>query len=242
MLHGIDISKWDEGLTIPSSIDFAIMKATGGTGYVDRCCDEWVRQCKSKGVLWGFYHFACDGYVPDPESEAVFFYRNTKGYVNEGIPVLDIEDERIDDWGNYAQRFVDKYHACSGVWPMVYCAASYLECFNGYPLVDNCGLWIAGYPDGRIHGIGDIPDFPYSVKPWPFAAIWQYTGTGRIPDYDGAVDLDVAYMDRHAWSLYANPNQSNDTTEIMEPVSSPEKEPKKWTFENSKIKVDVELK
>ena len=242
MLHGIDIANWQEGLVLPESLDFAIMKATGGTGYVDPCCNGWVQECKRKGILWGYYHFAHDGYGADPEKEAVFFYQNTKNYTTHGIPILDIEDNRISDWGNYAQRFVDKYHACTGIWPMVYCAASFLACFDGFPLVDTCGLWIAGYPDSRIHGIGDIPKFPYSVRPWPFAAIWQYTGTGRISNYDGDVDLNVAYMDKHAWNLYANPTQSGDTTELMEPTEAPEKEPRKWSFENNRIKVDVELK
>lgn len=242
MLHGIDIANWQKGLVIPESIDFAIMKATGGTGYVDPCCDNWVQECKRKGILWGFYHFACDGYNPDPEAEAVFFYRNTKNYVGEGIPILDIEDERISDWGNYAQRFVDKYHACSGVWPMVYTAASYLTRFYGYPLVDLCGLWIAGYPSSRERWIGDVPDFPYGVEPWAFAAIWQYTGDGLISGYDGYVDLNVAFMDRRAWGLYANPSQSGNTSELQEPSEPPSKETRKWTFENSKIKVDVELK
>ena len=242
MLHGIDIANWQKGLVIPKDIDFAIMKATGGTGYVDPCCDNWVQQCKKKGVLWGYYHFACDGYNPDPEAEAIFFYRNTKNYTTEGIPILDIEDERIDDWGSYAQRFIDKYHACSGVWPMVYTSASCLTRFFGYPLVDLCGLWIAGYPDSRIRGLGDIPNFPYDVSPWAFAAIWQYSANGRISDYDGDLDINVAFMDEKAWKLYANPAMSGNTSELDLPTGGPEKDTKKWTFENSKIKVDIELK
>lgn len=242
MLYGIDIANWQAGLVLPESLDFAIMKATGGTGYVDPCCDDWVQECRRKGILWGYYHFACDGYDPDPEAEAVFFWRNTENYSRLGIPVLDIEDFRIDDWGGYAQRFVDKYHACSGVWPMIYTSASCLHLFSGYPLVERCGLWVAGYPDGRIRGLGDIPDFPYSVHPWPFAAIWQYSANGRIPNYDGELDLDVAYMDSHAWSLYADPDQTQDTSEIPTPSLPPDKEPRKWTFENNRIRVDVELK
>ena len=248
MLHGIDISNWQRGLKIPETLDFAIMKATGGTGFVDPCCDNWVQECKSKGILWGFYHFAGDGWTPKPEEEAAWFYENTKNYVGEGIPVLDIEDTRISDWGTYSQRFVDKYHAITGVYPMIYASASTLSKFNGYPLVETCGLWIAGYPDSRMREIGDVPKFNYDVSPWKFAAIWQYSSNGKITNCDGAVDLNVAYMDREAWKLYAT-SGNNDSTEVDITTQWPSvnadeatNAEKKWHFENSKVSVDVKLK
>lgn len=83
-------------MTVPERIDFCIVKATEGFRYVDPCCDGFVQQCKRKGILYGFYHFARNN---DPEQEAAFFWEHTKGYVREGIPVLDIEDEKIPDWG-----------------------------------------------------------------------------------------------------------------------------------------------
>lgn len=241
MLYGIDISNWQAGLVLPESLDFAIMKATGGTGYVDPCCDDWISDCKRKGILFGFYHFACDGYNPDPEKEALYFYRNTAQYVHHGIPILDIEDDRIDDWGNYSQRFIDKYHACTGVWPIVYTSASCLPRFYGYPIVELCGLWIAGYPDMRRRDFNSIPVFPYTVQPWDFASIWQYTSNGKLDWYDGELDLNVAYMDRTAWMKYANPNGNiSDTQEMQTPIENDSS--RHWSFENGKIKVDVELK
>lgn len=242
MLHGIDIANWQEGLVLPESLDFAIMKATGGTGYVDPCCDDWVSECERKGILWGFYHFACDGYTPDPEAEAIYFWQHTKNYTLRGIPFLDIEDERIENWGDYAQRFVDKYHACSGIYPLIYTSASCIGRFRGYPVVDDCDLWLAGYPDSKIRRLGDVPRFPYSVSPWAYAAIWQYTGEGEIDGYDGTVDLDVAYMDERAWHLYCNPNYKENPTQVMPQVGSNEKNPKTWTLENSHVRVDVTLK
>lgn len=243
MLNGIDISNWQKGLKIPETLDFAIMKATGGTGYVDPCCDSWVTECKRKGILWGYYHFAGDGYTPNPEAEAVYFWQHTKGYNKQGIPILDIEDERISNWGEYAQRFVDKYHACSGVYPLIYASASTLSRFRGYPLVDDCDLWIAGYPDDRIRGIGDVPEFPYSVSPWAYAAIWQYSSNGRITDWNERVDIDIAYMDERAWHLYSDPNYVENPTQVLPPIDdSPDGDTPTWSFENSHVKVDVTLK
>ncbi len=243
MLNGIDISNWQKGLRIPESLDFAIMKATGGTGYVDPCCDEWVNECKRKGILWGYYHFAGDGYKPDAEAEAVFFWQHTKGYSKKGVPILDIEDERISNWGDYAQRFVDKYHACSGVYPIIYASASTLSRFRGYPLVDACDLWIAGYPDGAARAVGDVPRFPYKVSPWAYAAIWQYTSNGRIDGWSGGVDADIAYMDERAWHLYADPDYVENPTQVMPVVTTPQdRDSRSWSFENSHVKVDVTLK
>lgn len=243
MLHGIDISNWDKGLVLPESLDFAIIKATGGLHFVDPYCEGFVQQCTRKGILFGFYHFAGDFRQVDPEGEAAFFCENTQGYNGYGIPVLDIESDNIPNWGSYAQRFVDKYHAITGVWPVVYCQASRLGDFEGYPLVQNCGLWVAGYPDTSERELGDVPDFPYSVSPWPFAAIWQYSSTGTIDTWDGFLDLDVAYMDAHAWELYATGGKGyTDATEKLPQISDPPEQGRSWHFENNHVAVDVRVK
>lgn len=241
MLHGIDISNWQYGLRLPESLDFCIVKATEGIRFVDPNCDGFIQQAISKGILFGFYHFARNN---DPEREAVFFRNNTKGYELAGIPVLDIEDETIPNWGSYAQRFVDKYHAITGVYPMVYCSAGYLIRFAGYPLVDTCGLWVAGYPDSRKRDLKDIPKFCYDVSPWKFAAIWQYTSNGWLGNESGPLDMDVAYMDAGAWKLYANPNATDIGNTIQMPTAVPVQDDgsKSFHFENGVIEVDVKLK
>ena len=242
MLHFIDISNWQKGMTLPEGkLDACIVKATEGMTFVDKYCDGFVQQCKRKGLLYGFYHFMTNA---NPEEQATFFAQHTEGYSREGIPVLDIESERIKDWGNYAQRFVDKYHAVTGVYPVIYCSAAYLSRFNGYPLVDTCGLWIAGYPDNNERGINDVPQFRYDVSPWKFAAMWQYTSKGLVDWWDEHVDLDVAYMDEGAWKLYANPDTTavDGTIQMPSIVPAPTADQKHWHFENGVVEVDVKLK
>lgn len=238
MLHGIDISNWQKGLQLPESLDFCIVKATEGFRYVDPYCDGFIQQAIRKGILFGFYHFARNN---DPEKEVTFFRNNTKGYELRGIPVLDIEDDKIPDWGNYAQRFVDKYHAMTSVYPIVYTSAAMLPRFKGYPLVDKCGLWLAGYPDTRERGIKDVPLCPYDASPWKFAAIWQYTANGWISCWDEPLDLDVAYMDASSWKKYANPDGSAGQTQVIPtPVESPKG--KHYHFENNVIDIYVTIK
>lgn len=242
MLYGIDISNWQHGMTLPKGkIDTCIVKATEGTTFVDRYCNGFIQQCKSKGILYGYYHFMTSA---GPEEQAAFFARHTQGYSRKGIPVLDIESDRIKDWGSYAQRFVDKYHAITGVYPVIYCSAAHLSRFRGYPLVDSCGLWVAGYPDARVRGLKDVPKFPYDVSPWKFAAMWQFTSNGKVDWWNEPVDLDVSYMDAGAWALYANPDAipANSTVQMPTAIAAPNQSGKKWHFENGTIEVDVKLK
>lgn len=223
-------------MVIPETIDFCIVKATEGFRYVDPYCDGFVQQCVRKGIRWGFYHFARNN---QPEQEAQFFWENTSGYVGKGIPVLDIEDDRIGDWGAYSQRFVDKYHAITGVYPIVYCSAAYLSRFNGYPIVDTCGLWVAGYPSAAQVGLKDVPKFPYSVSPWKFAAIWQFSNNCWIDGWDEPVDVDVAYMDNRAWDLYATCGERESSEVTTQWPSIGEK--KEWTLKGDGIEVNVKL-
>ena len=239
MLYGVDISTWQKGFRIPERLDFCIVKATEGFRFVDPYCDGFIQQCVSKGVLFGFYHFARNN---DPETEALHFRNNTKGYELIGIPVLDIEDDSIETWGSWCQRFVDKYHACTGVYPMIYTSAGYLYRFVGWPLVDTCGLWMAGYPDEKARDLGSVPPCPYIPSPWPFAAIWQYSSNGWLDCWDGPLDLDAAYMDETAWKRYANPTGYADSTIEMSTTTEGPKASKTYHFGNSFVDIDITLK
>lgn len=232
MLYGIDVSNWQKGLQIPDSVDFVIAKATEGSYFVDACCDTFIQQAINKKKLFGFYHFARNN---SPEVEACHFADNTIGYRNKGIPVLDIEDPAITNWGDYAQRFVDKYHAITGVYPMIYCSASQLPKFKGYPLTQQCGLWIAGYPSNKALRLKDVPKFPYSISPWEIMAVWQFTSNGWLENWDEPVDMDIAYMDEKAWMLYAR--APLDT----QPMPVP-KDPKTYHFSADAFDLDITLK
>ena len=205
MLRGIDISNWQNGLNLAeTTIDFVIVKATEGLGFVDWCCDEWIQQAKQNNIKWGFYHFANNN---DPIAEADFFVDNCRNYFGEGIPVLDIEDNNISNWGWYSQIFTDRVFELTNVYPMIYTSAYNLNKFAGYECVDNCGLWCAGYPYPYNTWTND--DFPYDCQPWDFVAIWQFTSSLYIPGYNGNLDGDLAYMDKNAWDKYAGKKDVN---------------------------------
>lgn len=208
MLKGIDISNWQAGLSIDAiknQIDFVIVKATEGTGLVDRQCDKFFQAAKKAGLKLGFYHFARHA---DAAVEAEFFYKNTKNYFGEAIPVLDWEDKQSVAWVN---KFVERLHELSGVWCWVYSNA---WCFNLGTVNTNCARWVAGYPRKGItnfsYGLNNA--MPYTVDNGLVAA-WQFTSSGRLSGYSGNLDLDVFYGDKDAWDRYASVKSSGSAVE-----------------------------
>ena len=200
MLTGIDISKWQgAGFNVDAAADFVGIKATEGVGYVDPLCDKFYQQAKSKGKLLLVYHFARPDLGNSPEAEAEFFVNNIKGYVGEAILALDYECAPYsDDW---AYRFNKRVNELtSGVWPVLYASASIINSVNWSKTAKNSGLWIAGYPNA--YNVPNPPtptpnDMPYGIGAWEFWAIWQYSSSA------GALDRDIANMDRNAWYKYA---------------------------------------
>ena len=93
MLKVIDVSS-NQGLIkiAPIDCDAVIAKATGGTSYVNDCCDYVIQQCIKLGKPWGFYHYAHEfGHVDTPQKEADYFIQNTRDYFTHGIVALDYE-------------------------------------------------------------------------------------------------------------------------------------------------------
>lgn len=196
----IDISNWQAGLNVASvvkngGLGAVIVKATEGVGFVDKSCDGFVQQCISNGIRFGFYHFARNN---DATAEAEFFRKNTTGYEGKGIPVLDWEDGQSIAWVN---KFVERYHELTGVWPWVYGNAWR---FNQGTVNTNCGRWVAGYPSNGITDInyGLNNDCAYKVNNGLVCA-WQFSSSVRISGYSGNLDGDVFYGDATAWDKYA---------------------------------------
>lgn len=203
-MNGIDISNWQAGI-IPSAlpIDFCICKATEGLGYTDACCDGFVQDCIDNDLLWGFYHFAREN---EPEQEAEWFYNECLGYFGHGIPVLDYETSNYNNV-EWCERFLNRLHELSGVWALLYISASRCGEYENSWIPDVCGLWVAGYPY-EMTSFEEAGNMPYSIYPWRFAAIWQFTSSLYLSGYDGRLDGNIAYMDKEAWMKYAGANEA----------------------------------
>lgn len=208
MLYGIDISNHQEGIDLPSllpSLDFVICKATEGTTFVDPFCDTFVQQVKKAGKRWGFYHFGRKG---DPYIEADFFIKNCENYFNDGIPVLDWEDNQSVEWVNI---FVKRVHDKTGIWPWIYANPWR---FNQGGVEANCGRWIAQYPNVVSPALDyELPDIPDTDG---LVCCWQYCSDGRLKGYNGNLDFDRFFGSEDAWDAYANAKRDGNSILVIE--------------------------
>lgn len=198
-MRGIDISSWQGGIDIDAvlpNVDFCIVKATGGTGYVNPYCDGWVQKCIEVDKPFGFYHFGDDGFNGTSYDEANFFIDSCEGYFGKGIPILDWEMNSIDaDWVN---NFVSIVHSETGIWCWIYANAWRIT-----PEVEqNCGRWVASYPSELW-----MPSL-YCELPEPptvdgLMCAWQFASDCQVKGYGGNLDGSIFYGDEVAWNKYA---------------------------------------
>lgn len=234
MLKGIDISGWQGDIDLSKlDIDFVIVKATEGTGYVNKYCDPKIQQAIKLGKKWGFYHFAKGG---DPIAEANHFIDSCLNYFHHGIPVLDFEADAVSKGVDWARQFLYRVYERTGVRPLIYMSQSVTTRFDWSAVAKEFGLWVAKYPNVKHPNLDYSADFGASIGAWDFMAIWQYASDGRINGYAGNLDLDHAYMTLDAWDRYAGV-QNGDTEQ---PNVSDSKQAE--VLENDRYKITIEEK
>lgn len=205
----IDVSSWQTGINVTTSgAQIVVAKATEGIGYVNPDCDRVVQDALAAGQGVGVYHFAHT--ENDAVHEANYFIDNTRGYIGKGIvPILDWEPSAPWDT-SWALAWLRTVEAAWGTKPIIYMNQSTENSYDWSAVVaGNYGLWIAAYTLGYtpIYGFNPPAAQP-KVYHWPFAVAWQYTSTGYVGDWGGALDLSVVYGDLDTWYAYAGSGQS----------------------------------
>lgn len=204
----IDVSSWQTGINVTTSgAQIVAAKATEGVGYVNPDCDRVVQDALAAGQGVGVYHFAHT--ENDARREAQYFIDNTRGYIGKGIvPILDWEPSAPWDTG-WALTWLRTVEAAWGTKPIIYMNQSTENSYDWSAVVaGNYGLWIAAYTLGYtpIYGFNPPAAQP-TLYHWPFAVAWQYTSTGYVGDWGGALDLSVVYGDLNTWYAYAGSGQ-----------------------------------
>ena len=221
MLKGVDLSHWQTDFNAFGSVDFAIIKATEGVGYVDPACDTLYQRAKASGKLLGVYHFARPDLNNSAEAEADWFVDNIKGYLNEAILVLDWESGYLGNVA-WAKAFLDRVKERTGIKAILYASRSPINSYDWSSVANaDYGLWVADYGANT----GEAGNKP-AVKWWNFYILWQYTSKGRVEGYGANVDLNYFYGDAEVWGKYANssstptpaPKKSNEEVaqEVLE--------------------------
>lgn len=188
-LNGIDIASYQAGLDFSKvPCDFAIIKATQGTGYTNPDCVRAVEQAMSLGKGVGVYHYISGG---NAVAEANFFINSILNWIGKVMICLDWESNQNSAWGNesYLEQVINQVIARTGVPPMIYVQASRYNQVAEVAERHNCGLWIAQYADMNPTG--------YQNTPWNegayTCAIRQYSSAGRLNGWNGNLDLNKFY-------------------------------------------------
>ena len=199
-LQGIDVSSWQpSAVTERVAGDFAIVKLTQGTSYVNSKAGEQLSAALRSGKEIGVYHYASGTNCTE---EADFFTRKARPWLRKAVLALDWEQIQNADWGSttWSTCFVKRVQAQTGVMPMVYVQASALWQVQGARNAGS-GLWVAQYASMRATG--------YQSQPWRLGrdgeAMRQYTSSGLLAGYSGYLDLNLFRGSRQQWRKYANP-------------------------------------
>lgn len=217
----IDVSSWQTGINVTTSgAQIVVAKATEGVGYVNPDCDRVVQDALAAGQGVGVYHFAHT--ENNAVSEANYFIDNTRGYIGKGIvPILDWEPSAPWNTG-WALTWLQTVAAAWGTKPIIYMNQSTENSYDWSAVVaGDYGLWIAAYTLGYtpIYGFNPPAAQP-TLYHWPFAVAWQYTSTGYVGDWGGALDLSVVYGDLNTWYAYAGSGQVAPSTPAPAPQPS----------------------
>lgn len=215
-LRGIDIASWQAGLE-PAQVDcqFVIVKATGGTDYVNPDYRRAADATLAAGKLLGFYHFAYESNKGDGTSEADHFCDAVGDYIGKATLWLDWEADALALPVSWAAEFMNRVKERTGVTPGIYmskavCNQQDWSCISWAP------LWVAQYGSMDPTGWQDDPwtdDMGYGA--WGGPTMFQFTGTGLIDGWDGVLDLDLFYGDANHWDAMCG--TSSSTADVQHP-------------------------
>lgn len=207
MIRGIDVSDFqpDRNWTAVAAggMEFAISKATEGTGFfASTFPSNWIN-IKKAGLVRGAYHFARPN-ANTPTEEANFFLSQVLSVqeLEEGdVLCLDLEagSGDLSDWAlTWLKHVQDKV----GFRPFLYGSPSFLNehgCTGNADLAEY-GLWLAHY---------GLPALPSPPPPWPFIAMWQYTDNATVAGIGGPCDADIFTGSVAQLRRYGKPGPGN---------------------------------
>lgn len=186
MITGCDVSKWQGQIDWPhlaaTEIEFAMIRAGVGVGYVDPFWDGNARNAVAAGLLVSPYHYWLNGH--DPEAQARMFQNLCRGRPI-GRPACDFEetDNPTVDVGR-VKAYLEAVTAVFGIRPFVYTSAGWWNRWVGLQ------SWAKDYPLWVAHWTTNPQ--PLLPKGWASWAIWQPGGGpgARYGVQSALLDLD----------------------------------------------------
>jgi lysozyme len=187
LVYGVDVSEWEPKVdwrTLRTEgVRFALIRATSGIGYVDKCFKAHWEGARREGILRGPYHYLIAG--QDAVRQADLFISTVGVDRGELPPIVDLEDKYNEDQPNRkiistCKAVLDRIEQAFSRKPMVYSRTTYLQdhvTVNGkapawakdYP------LWVAQYP--WVFRAESMPNKNMPTQPpgWNNWLFWQYS-------------------------------------------------------------------
>ncbi|RAP29081.1 Lyzozyme M1 (1,4-beta-N-acetylmuramidase) [Brevibacillus laterosporus] len=193
-IKGIDVSHhnslidWKQ--VASDGVKYAFIKATEGTGFVDKKLRENATQAHENGIKVSYYHFA----HPDmsPQAQANHFLTTIQGLPLDFPVVLDIETTKglqASQITTFCLAFLTHIKARTDKTPILYTGASFAKTHLGKELV-GFPLWVAHYN----------VDQPMKNNTWNRWAVFQYTDSGKVRGINGNVDMN--WMEKEFWDIH----------------------------------------
>ena len=207
-LNGCDVASYQAGIDFSkmTTTDFAIVKGTQGTWYVNPYADIQYSGAKVAGKLLGMYHYA-EG--KDPVAEAQYFVRKVGGRVGECILALDWEGHDNSKFNSDAEvawvlKFAMEVYRLTKVHIFLYMSKSVTRRRNWAEVAKDVRLWCAQYAN-QDHT--DYKSNPWTDNggfgAWKYDTIGQYSSKGRVTGYGNNLDINKAYMSKAEWMAAA---------------------------------------
>lgn len=194
--HGIDISSHQAGLNVAGLwADFVIVKATEDNDYVNPYMVSQANSTLGASKRLGFYHFARPG---DAAEQARYFVSAVGSFRGKATLWLDWEANAVEQGPGWAKQFLDTVRSLTGATPGIYMNGSAVNGYDWSAVASQYPLWYAGGPDYSDYGSSYSDPAVPNVSYWGAPLIHQYTEDGRLPGYNGTLDLN-RLRDRATW-------------------------------------------
>lgn len=183
----LDISEWQ----VPNQINYdqlakqingVIVRVQYGSNYVDNYYQTHIREFQKRGIPTAVYAWVRGTSYHNMEQEALDFYTRAKAFQ----PVfwwLDVEEQSMSDMRGGCERYRAKLKQLGAKKVGVYVANHLYGRFN-LDVTKFDGLWVPTYGqnNGQYTGANPTATTAYHIH--------QYTSSGKLPGYNGHLDLN----------------------------------------------------
>ncbi len=187
--RGIDVSKWQGNikwdLVKEAGIEFAMIRATYGSGSVDPMFETNYKGAKDNGIAVGIYHYSYANTVAKALAEVKFMISKLQGKQFEYPICVDIEDTTQSSLSKKLLTDIVLAYLTeiekAGYYPMIYANKSWFTSKLDDSRLSDYSHWLAQWGTS-ISYTGNVD-------------IWQYSSTGTVNGIAGMVDLDTSFVD-----------------------------------------------